>query len=477
MDRYPLQVEARRDEPLSRGLWLIKWLLLIPHFVVLLVLWTGVVVLTLAAYLAVLFTGRYPASIRAYNLGVLRWSWRVGYYGYEVLGTDVYPPFTLADVPDYPARLRLDPPERIPRWLPLVAWLFAMPHLFILGALNGAASRSAGVGDAYWYAPLSITLTVVLIGAVALLFTGRYPRGLHDLLLGLARWGLRVAAYLMLLTPRYPPLRLDQGATEPDPVPDAPVAADPPVHPARPSAVGSVIALVVGVLMLAPGIGLGIGGGVLLGLDAARDGAGYVTSPELRVESSTAAITAENLTITDAGVWTRTAADVGGLRVSAISPTGRALFVGIAPQSAVDTWLTGTAHDELVGFTSGRARYERAPGPLRPATGPVDQSFWLAQSSGAGTATLQWAVTDGRYAVVIANLDGSPAVTADVTGAVQVPGLAGLGSGLLIAGVLLFLLAVALIILGGVGLGRRHSPPPLAGQPPTPSVPPVLTGS
>ena len=126
MNRYPLRVEARRDEPLSRWLWLVKWLLLIPHFLILAVLWVGFAVLTGVAYLAVLITGRYPHAIQAYDAGVLRWTWRVGYYGYQALGTDRYPPFTLADVPDYPARVHVDEPARPPRWLPLVAWLFAM---------------------------------------------------------------------------------------------------------------------------------------------------------------------------------------------------------------------------------------------------------------------------------------------------------------------------------------------------------------
>src|SRR6476646_2673507 len=68
---YPVRVEGRLEPGLSRGLWLIKWLLLVPHLIVL----------------------------------VLLWIWRVAYYGYNALGTDRYPPFTLADVPDYPARL------------------------------------------------------------------------------------------------------------------------------------------------------------------------------------------------------------------------------------------------------------------------------------------------------------------------------------------------------------------------------------
>jgi hypothetical protein len=142
MNRYPLRIEARRDESLSRWLWLVKWLLLIPHVFVLAVLWVGFVVLTLVAYLAVLFTGRYPHAIFSYNVGVLRWSWRVG-YGYEALGTDRYPPFTLADVPDYPARLTVTESPRPPRWLPLVAWLFAIPHVLLLGGLTGAATWKA----------------------------------------------------------------------------------------------------------------------------------------------------------------------------------------------------------------------------------------------------------------------------------------------------------------------------------------------
>jgi len=177
MDRYPVRVEGHRDERLSRWLWLVKWLLLIPHYFALAVLWVGLLVLTVVAYLAVLFTGRYPAAIRAYNTGVLRWSWRVGYYGYQALGTDRYPPFTLSDVPDYPARLRLDvdaPPPR--RWLPLVAWLLALPHLIILGALTGA-SWSYQSGDTRTAVPLSVVGAAVLVAGLALLFTGRYPGG------------------------------------------------------------------------------------------------------------------------------------------------------------------------------------------------------------------------------------------------------------------------------------------------------------
>jgi hypothetical protein len=225
---YPLSVTARFDQP-GRWLWLVKWLLLIPHLIVLFFLWLAFVVVTVIAFFAILFTERYPQALFDFNVGVLRWSWRVSYYGYSALGTDRYPPFTLADVPDYPARLRIDHPQRLNRWLPLVKWLLAAPHYLIVGALTSSAvAVGSGTNGSrnVAYSGLSVLGACVLVAAVALLFTTRYPTGLYNLVLGINRWSYRLLVYVALLTDRYPPFRLDQGGDDPEGTPEPAAPSD-----------------------------------------------------------------------------------------------------------------------------------------------------------------------------------------------------------------------------------------------------------
>ncbi|MEU7143923.1 DUF4389 domain-containing protein [Nocardia sp. NPDC046473] len=198
------------DEPLSRWLWLVKWLLAIPHYIILFFLWIAFVVLTVVSGFAILFTGRYPRAIFDFNVGVLRWSWRVQFYSYAALGTDRYPPFTLRHT-DYPADFEVDYPERLSRGLVLVKWwLLAIPHYLIALALTGGA-LSFGDGDEKGGGTVSLLGVLVVIAAVILLFTAKYPPRLFDFVMGINRWLYRVLAYAALMRDEYPPFRLDQG--------------------------------------------------------------------------------------------------------------------------------------------------------------------------------------------------------------------------------------------------------------------------
>ncbi len=230
---YPLRVEAELDGSISRWLWLVKWVLAIPHFIALVFLWIAFVVLTVVAFFAILFTGRYPRAIFKFNVGVLRWSWRVGFYSYSALGTDRYPPFTLAEVPGYPAQLHVEYPQALSRGLVLVKWwLLALPQYLVVGVFAGGAwaGVNAANNHAGWSSGGGLIGLLVVIAGVVLLFTGRYPRATFDFVMGMNRWCYRVAAYATLMTDAYPPFRLDMGGQET--APDATASTDVTPKPA-----------------------------------------------------------------------------------------------------------------------------------------------------------------------------------------------------------------------------------------------------
>jgi hypothetical protein len=215
---YPVRVDASLDSPLSRWLWLVKWVLVIPHYVVLAFLWVAFVVLSAAAMAAIVVTGRYPRAIFEFNVGVLRWTWRVQYYAIGAFGTDKYPPFTLADDPSYPAHLEVEYPQRLSRGLALVKWwLLAIPQYIIVGLFTGSglwAAWQLGYQHGGW-GGIGLIGILALIAAVVLLVTGRYPEQIYDFVLGMNRWVLRVAGYAGLMTDQYPPFRLDMGGHDP----------------------------------------------------------------------------------------------------------------------------------------------------------------------------------------------------------------------------------------------------------------------
>jgi hypothetical protein len=222
---YPVRLNATLDPGLSRWLWLVKWFLAIPHMVVLAFLWLAFVPLTFIAGVAILFTGRYPRSIFDFNVGVVRWTWRVAYYATNALGTDRYPPFTLQPDPSYPADLAVDYPQRLSRGLVLVKWwLLAIPHYIVVAFFAGTWSWSTrgGRDNVQYVVGGSLIGVLVLIGAVILLFSGRYPKPVFDFVMGMNRWCYRVLTYAALMRDEYPPFRFDAGGADPGSVPAIP---------------------------------------------------------------------------------------------------------------------------------------------------------------------------------------------------------------------------------------------------------------
>lgn len=190
-----VRVRGAIDVP-SRWLWLFKWCVLaVPHYPILIGLYLVYPFSTLAAGVAILCTGRFPRPLFGFNVGVLRWSWRVMNYRFPMNTTDRYPPFSLKADPDYPGDLDVDYPEKLVNWAVLVKWwLLALPQIIMCWAME----------------PLLQVLCV--ISAVRLLARGTVSEDMFDLLMGMVRWRYRVAAYVSLMSDEYPPFRLDLGS-------------------------------------------------------------------------------------------------------------------------------------------------------------------------------------------------------------------------------------------------------------------------
>jgi hypothetical protein len=182
---YPAALEIAYPAELNRWLPLVKWLLAIPHFIVLAFVGFGAFFVGVWAFFAILFTGRWPRGAFDYIVGTFRWAYRVAAYFH--LMVDAYPPFSLRDDPDYPVRLNIDYPERIDNWRPLVQWLLAIPYLFLAAVL-------------YWFTGL-----LSFVAFFTILFTKRIPRGAFELMMPGLRWNVRGNAYAYFMTDRYPP--------------------------------------------------------------------------------------------------------------------------------------------------------------------------------------------------------------------------------------------------------------------------------
>ena len=455
---YPVRIEGQLDPALSRWLWLVKWLLAIPHYIVLAFLWIAFFVLTVVAFFAILFTGRYPRAIFEFNVGVLRWTWRVAFYSYAALGTDRYPPFTLDETPDYPATLDVAYPEKLSRGLVLVKWwLLAIPQYVIVGIFAGGGTFAAWHGENWaWGFGGGLIGLLVLFAGVALLFTARYPRGIFDIALGLDRWVARVAVYAGLMTDAYPPFRLDQGGGDPtgaaDDVPPPPaLAAEAPTAERPGTGVGRVVLFIVGSIAALLAFAVLVGGCAIVAIDQTqRDDDGYLMSPTEDFSTSTYAISSESADVDLEGAEWSVKGFLGTVRIR--SESERPVFVGIAREEDAAGYLDGVEHVVVTDIEHEPHYSPRAGGA--PENPPAEETFWVASASGAGEQALDWEPEDGNWTVVAMNEDASRGVATELSIGAELDQVIWIGIGLLVAGALLAA-GAALAITAGVHRGRR----------------------
>lgn len=216
---FPLTYEIQRQEEYSRFLPLVKWLLLIPHWIILIFLFFGVFFSIVISFFAVLITANYPRGLFDFVVGVTRWTVRV--YAYGALMTDSYPPFSLADDPSHPVRFDIAYPEQgVDRWRPLVHWILIIPYHFIASLLA-------------YVAPV-----ISFFAFFTILFTKQFPKGMFEIALNAMRWTARSNAYLYWMVTQYPPFEWEPPQPgDPQGLPPAPTEVQMPPSAQAPTQV------------------------------------------------------------------------------------------------------------------------------------------------------------------------------------------------------------------------------------------------
>ena len=231
--------------------------------------------------------------------------------------------------------------------------------------------------------------------------------------------------------------------------PDPQVWPPPPGWPParrRRSRSGSLLALVLGVVLLLPGIGLLGGGGILAWADAFERSDGFVVSPHDQFTSSGYALVSDRIDLGAGPEWLPLPQSLGAARVEVVGLGGQDVFVGIASAEDAEAYLGGVARTVVdgLGFDGPATNSDQLPGD-EPVGPPADQDFWIAQASGDGAQEVVWDPAAGDWKFVVMNADGSADVDVEARIGVEAPGLAAVGWSVLALGVLVTLVAVLLL--------------------------------
>jgi hypothetical protein len=228
----------------------------------------------------------------------------------------------------------------------------------------------------------------------------------------------------------------------------APMAPPPPRRSA-----GQHLAVWLGALAALLGSLLALTGGAIFGLFGTD---GLASTERHDLSTPTSALVSGTASFDTTGFVDDL--DSARIRISARADGGRPVFVGIGPAAEVDRYLAGAPVDEVRDFDAGpfesfSLQRERRAGSATPAA-PQAQDFWVARSQGEDTAAIDWEVRDGEFRVVVMNADGSRGVATQTHFGVDVPYIAGVGIGMLVAGLLIAAGGIAAITAGARRRGR-----------------------
>jgi hypothetical protein len=310
---------------------------------------------------------------------------------------------------------------------------------------------------------------------VVLLFTGRYPTSVFDLVLGINRWALRVAAYVTLMTDQYPPFRLDLGGSEPPgtmlsvssapPTGDAGTGVSPTSSPViegpapgapapgapggRSWGTGRIVSVVLGALLfLVAGGLLTVAATGAIASSTLRDGEGYLMSPAVSVSSSGSAVVSQTMELRSGTSVALPERLIGDLKARVDDRTSQPVFIGVARADDAATYLADVGYSTVLDPTAadGRPSYQQHSGGL-PTSRPSKAGIWVASSIGTGRQTVTWPAREGQWTLVLMNADGSRGVGADVAVGATVPGLGGVLTGLFVLGGVLMAVSIVVLVL------------------------------
>ena len=325
-------------------------------------------------------------------------------------------------------------------------WLLAIPHYLIVGLFaGGGAFAVTRLGDQHGnWAGGGLIGILVLIAAVTLAITGRYPYSIFGFVLGMNRWVLRVAAYAGLMTDEYPPFRFDAGGADPGTVIVGPggdtAGASPttpyvgahdaegqePQHELRPGQSGwtggRIACVAVGAVLLLAATGLLAGGAGSLWADQAKRQGGYVTSESVTYTTGGRALASEAIRVPGSGLDGRGGRIVGKVRIRVTATEPRTpVFVGLARDGDAGKYLAGVQHTTIRNISSVGVGV-LTKGTQVPAV-PASVPIWAVSSAGLGTQTIVTTITRGAWTVVIMNPDASPGLTVRADVGATAPGL------------------------------------------------------